>query len=202
MRPQLGCYGAPVVKSPNLAKLAAEGLRFQYAYTQYSCANPHFLVFLLLVLLAAQRTGGGRLRAVPQLIPLRPPPGAHQGHELQRRLPQERCRCFVDSPPRVLRASPLSSSCGPARFVFRRSVHAVHRVAVGVQKKQGYFTSSAGKIFHDGMDDPQSWTYPSNQTHWIQCQRGDIILNESYGNYCAITAPSPRSRRCRTRTRT
>ena len=59
-----------------------------------------------------------------------------------------------------------------------------------VQKKQGYFTSSAGKIFHDGMDDPQSWSYPSNQTHWIQCQRGDIILNESYGNYCAITAES------------
>ena len=85
----------------------------------------------------------------------------------------------MDSPPRVLRAS-LSSSCGPAD----------PSVAVGLQKKQGYFTSSAGKIFHDGMDDPQSWSYPSNQTHWIQCQRGDIILNESYGNYCAITAES------------
>ena len=32
------------------------------------------------------------------------------------------------------------------------------------QKNQGYWTSSAGKIFHDGMDDPPSWTYPSNQT--------------------------------------
>ena len=93
----------------------------------------------------------------------------------------------------VLRGQPSpSSSCVPLQLLwpsslFRRSVR---RVAVGVQKKQGYFTSSAGKIFHDGMDDPQSWSYPSNQTHWIQCQRGDIILNESYGNYCAITAES------------
>ena len=26
-------------------------------------------------------------------------------------------------------------------------------------RQQGYFTSSAGKIFHDGMDDPPSWSY-------------------------------------------
>ena len=57
-------------------------------------------------------------------------------------------------------------------------------------KEAGYWTSSAGKIYHDGMDDVLSWTYPSNQTHWIQCGQGDIILNESYSNYCAVTAES------------
>eukprot|EP01046_Picozoa_sp_COSAG06_P008801 COSAG06_NODE_449_length_15623_cov_50.097204_19_plen_126_part_00 len=57
-------------------------------------------------------------------------------------------------------------------------------------KEKGYWTSSAGKIYHDGMDDALSWTYPSNQTHWIQCGKGDIILNESYSNYCAVTADS------------
>ena len=40
-------------------------------------------------------------------------------------------------------------------------------------KNNGYFTSSAGKIFHDGMDDPISWTYPSNQTAWIHCYPGE-----------------------------
>ena len=39
------------------------------------------------------------------------------------------------------------------------------------QKNQGYWTSSAGKIFHDGMDDPPSWTYPSNQTAVSQHSR-------------------------------
>lgn len=53
MRPQLGCYGAPVVKSPNLDKLAAEGLRFQYAYTQYSCAKPTLSAMLQLGSLSA-----------------------------------------------------------------------------------------------------------------------------------------------------
>ena len=37
MRPQLGAYGAPVVKSPHLDALAKTGLLFQYAYTQYAC---------------------------------------------------------------------------------------------------------------------------------------------------------------------
>jgi hypothetical protein len=51
-----------------------------------------------------------------------------------------------------------------------------------------YFTSSAGKIFHDGMDDPPSWTYPSNQTSWHRCGEGDIIgLN---GNFCMVTKDS------------
>eukprot|EP00051_Salpingoeca_urceolata_P028465 m.487006 g.487006 ORF g.487006 m.487006 type:complete len:523 (+) comp24735_c0_seq1:84-1652(+) len=55
-------------------------------------------------------------------------------------------------------------------------------------KNHGYFTSSAGKIYHDGMDDPKSWSYPSNQTHWIMCQKGDI--NEPLGNYCGVTNKS------------
>ena len=56
--------------------------------------------------------------------------------------------------------------------------------------EKGYWTSSARKIYHDGMDDALSWAYPSKQTHWIQCGKGDIILNESYSNYCAVTADS------------
>lgn len=52
-------------------------------------------------------------------------------------------------------------------------------------KNNGYFTSSAGKVFHDGMDDPISWTFPSNQTAWIGCHPGDAT--DEYGNYCGLT---------------
>lgn len=60
-------------------------------------------------------------------------------------------------------------------------------------KVHGYFTSSAGKIFHDGMDDPESWTYPSNQTAWVGCGQGDHKpTNELSGNYCGVTRQSTR----------
>ena len=59
-------------------------------------------------------------------------------------------------------------------------------------KDNGYFTSAAGKVYHDKMDDPESWTYPSNQSKWINCKSGDTVPPAPIDKhvFCGITNSS------------
>ena len=40
LRPELGCYGSTIAKSPNLDKLSAQGRQFNRAYCQQSICSP------------------------------------------------------------------------------------------------------------------------------------------------------------------
>ena len=40
LRPELGCYGSSIAKSPNLDRLASEGLKFNRAYCQQAICSP------------------------------------------------------------------------------------------------------------------------------------------------------------------
>lgn len=105
MRPQLGCYGDTLVKSPNLDKLAARGVAFNRNYCQQALCSPSRISLL-----------SGRRPATTGIYSIGPTLRSHL--------------------PDVVTL--------PQHF-----------------KNNGYFTRSLGKIFHIGIDDPDSWSMAS-----------------------------------------
>jgi arylsulfatase A-like enzyme len=46
LRPELGCYGTPIIKTPNIDRLAAQGTLFERAYCQQAVCNPSRVALL------------------------------------------------------------------------------------------------------------------------------------------------------------
>jgi iduronate 2-sulfatase len=107
MRPDLGCYGHPLVKSPNIDTLAKAGVRFDRAYCQYPLCCPSRTSLLT----GKLPTTTGVLRNTQDFRKLKP-----------------------------------DTVTLPEHF-----------------KANGYATLRAGKIFHGGLDDTQSWTEGSEK---------------------------------------
>jgi arylsulfatase A-like enzyme len=105
LRPELGCYGTPLIQSPNIDALAKAGTVFNRAYCQQAICGPSRTSFL---------TG---LR-----------PDATRIYDMQTHFRLHR--------PEVVTL--------PQYF-----------------KEHGYRTQSLGKVFHDLLDDPRSWSVPS-----------------------------------------
>jgi len=104
LRPQLGCYGDPIVKSPNLDRLAVQGLVFNRAFCQQALCSPSRISLLT-----------GRHPWTTKIYSIGP----------------------------FLRETMPDVVTLPQHF-----------------KNSGYFTRSLGKIYHVGIDDPQSWSVP------------------------------------------
>lgn len=104
MRPQLGCYGDPLAKTPRMDRLASRGLLFERAYCQQALCSPSRISLL-----------SGRYPATSGIYSIGP----------------------------FLRETMPDIVTLPQHF-----------------KNNGYFTRSLGKVYHVGIDDPDSWSVP------------------------------------------
>jgi len=107
LRPQAGCYGFPMMRTPSIDALASSGTLFNRAYCQQAVCSPSRTS-----LLTGRRPDTTRI------------------YELQTH--------FRKTIPDVVTL--------PEYF-----------------KQQGYHTQAFSKIYHGGLDDPQSWSVP----HWV-----------------------------------
>ena len=104
LRPELGCYGSKIAKSPHIDRLAASGVVFRRAYCQQAVCNPSR---------ASLMTG------------LRPD----------------------------------TLECWDLYTDFRK--HKPHAVTLTQQfMRHGYHAVGIGKIFHNNIQDPPSWSEP------------------------------------------
>ncbi len=105
LRPELGCYGNAIIKSPNIDRLAKSGVLFENAFCQQAICSP------------------------------------------------SRTSLLTGTRPDTTKVWDLKTH-------FRKALPDI--VTLPEQfKANGYFTQAMGKIYHHGLDDPQSWSVPT-----------------------------------------
>ncbi len=105
LRPELGCYGNKIIKSPNIDRLAKSGVVFENAFCQQAVCSP------------------------------------------------SRTSLLTGTRPDTAKVWDLTTH-------FRKALPDIVTLPEHF-KANGYFTQSMGKIYHHGLDDPQSWSVPS-----------------------------------------
>lgn len=104
----LNCYGATWVKSPNLDRLAASGVRFNHAYVQYPVCNPSRTSFLTGLRPEKTRILGNNIHFRKNLPEVKTLPQWFRGHGyytaslgkvFHRGLSPEELRPDMDDPP-------------------------------------------------------------------------------------------------------
>jgi iduronate 2-sulfatase len=118
LRPELGCYGVPVVQSPNIDRLARQGMVFNRAYCQQSVCSP------------------------------------------------SRSSLLTGTRPDTTKVYDLTTH-------FRKALPDVVTLPQHF-KNNGYFVQGMGKIFHLGLDDPDSWSVASTVPQVRASQRGPV----------------------------
>lgn len=104
LRPELGCYGADYIHSPNIDRLAKSGMVFRRAYCQQAVCSP------------------------------------------------SRSSLMTGTRPDTTKVWDLTTH-------FRKALPEV--VTLGQHfRENGYFVQGMGKIYHGGLDDPQTWSVP------------------------------------------
>ena len=105
LRPELGCYGNPIIKSPNIDRLAKSGVVFLNAFCQQAVCSP------------------------------------------------SRSSLLTGTRPDTTRVWDLATH-------FRKALPDIVTLPQHF-KSNGYFTQSMGKVYHHGLDDPESWSVPT-----------------------------------------
>jgi arylsulfatase A-like enzyme len=104
LRPELGCCGNPIIKSPNIDRIAKAGVVFNRAYCQQAVCSP------------------------------------------------SRSSLLTGTRPDTTKVWDLKTH-------FRRALPDVVTLPQ-LFKNNGYFVRGMGKIYHNGYDDPPSWSVP------------------------------------------
>ena len=104
LRPELGCYGNPIIKSPNIDRLARAGVVFNRAYCQQAVCSP------------------------------------------------SRSSLLTGTRPDTTKVWDLQTH-------FRKALPDVVTLPQ-LFKNNGYFVQGMGKVYHNGYDDPPSWSVP------------------------------------------